>query len=70
MLKLIKSLGKLVVNLYFREAKKLDAQAKESAESAVFHAKASDKALKESQEAVAESAKLASQAQAISKFFK
>lgn len=69
MFKLIKRLGKLVVRLYNSEARKLDAKAKMEAKLAQELALRARKLSESSIEHVDEAAKVASQAQQLSKFF-
>lgn len=69
MFKFVKVLGKLVVKLYFREAKALDKLSKLEAKASVKLAEKADKAFQASVRANNEAAKVAAQAQSISKFF-
>ncbi|CAK1344560.1 unknown function [Klebsiella phage vB_Kpn_K10PH82C1] len=69
MFKLIESLGRLVIALYFREAKALDKLAKVEAEAATKLAKEADRAREASLHATAEAAKVAAKAQKLKEFF-
>lgn len=69
MLKLIKRLGKLVVRLYNAEARKLSAKANLKAKLARDLAVRASKLSNESLEDIDEAAKVAAQAQQLSKFF-
>lgn len=69
MLKLIKRLGKLVVHLYNAEARKLSAKANLKAKLARDLAVRASKLSNESLEDIDEAAKVAAQAQQLSKFF-
>lgn len=69
MFKLIESLGRLVIALYFREAKALDKASKVEAKAAAKLAKAADKARQASLDATAEAAKVAAKAQKLKEFF-
>lgn len=69
MFKLINALGKLVVKLYFMEAKKLDKKAKADAQRAVELAKQSRAKSDASIEGVHKSASIAAKAQSMIKFF-
>lgn len=69
MFKLIKSLGKLVVRLYNAEARKLNAKAKGEAKLAQELALRAHKLSESSIENTGSAAKVAAQAQQLSKFF-
>lgn len=69
MFKLIKLLGRGVTKLFFVEAKRLDKQAKVQSKLAQRLAKRSREAADASIVSVNEAAKVASQAQALSKLF-
>lgn len=69
MFKLTESLGRLVIALYFREAKALDKLAKVEAEAAAKLAKEVDRAREASLHATAEAAKVAAKAQKLKEFF-
>lgn len=70
MFKLIKGFGRLVVNMYFREAKRLDKLARAEAKIAQELAAKARKLSESSITNIDEAAKVASQAQELSKFFK
>lgn len=69
MFKLIEKLGRLVISLYIREAKALDASAKVKSKAAVRLAAEADKALQGARKDTAEAAKVAVKAQKLKEFF-
>lgn len=69
MFKSINTLGKLVVKLYFLEAKRLDKKAKADSQRAIELAKQSREKSAAAVSGVHKSAAIASKAQSISKFF-
>lgn len=69
MFKFINALGKLVVKLYFIEAKKLDKKAKADSQRAIELAKQSREKSDAAVSGIHKSAAIAAKAQSISKFF-
>lgn len=69
MFKLINALGKLVVKLYFVEAKKLDKRAKSDAQRATELAKQSRDKSDAARFGVYKASSIAAKAQSMSKFF-
>lgn len=69
MFKLIEALGRLVIALYVREAKALDASAKAKSRASTRLAAEADKAMQGARKDITEAAKVALKAQKLKEFF-